>query len=161
MKRFFTILALCILTLTSWMSVSANAQNSIFGKYKNMDDVEYICITKAMLRFMKGASATINGVHIDGITNALNLVLIVNSGDNKKARELMKEDYAKLSSDSDYESLMSVRSDGERVETLLNSKQSIKEVVMYIDENDGDQVFIVLTGKFTDEQLGKLLNGNG
>lgn len=161
MKRFFSILALCILSLTSWMSISADAQNKMFKKYSDMDDVEYICITKSMLKLLSvGGSATINGVHIDGITNALNIVLIINSDDSKKAQQLMKEDYAKLVADPNYETLMSIKNDGERVETLLNATQPVKEVVMYIDESDGDQVFIVLTGKFTDEQLAKLLNGN-
>lgn len=159
MKRFLTIIALCILTLTSWFATEANAQNKIFSKYKKMDNVEYICITKSMLRLLGGGgSATINGVHIDGLTKALEVVVIVNS-ENDKVMETMKQDFATLSADSNYETLMEIKNDGEYVTTLLNSSNPVKEVVMYVDGDD-EQVFIILTGKFTDQQLSKLLNGN-
>lgn len=157
MKKFFSILALCILTLTSWVSVDAQAQNKIFSKYKHMDDVEYICITKTMLKLFGTGSATINGVHIDGMTNALEVVIIVNSESNK-AMDMMKTDFATLSKDESYETLMEINNNGEHVTTLLNSTKPVKEVVMYVDGND-KQVFIVLTGKFTEQQIAKLLNG--
>lgn len=161
MKRFFSILAVCILTLTSWLATDANAQNKMFSKYKDMDDVEYICITKSMLRLLGTGSATINGVHIDGITKAINVVLIINS-ESDKAGAMMKNDFAALSADPNYEMLMEIKGDGERISTLLNASNPVKEVVMFVDGKDAndEQVFIVLTGKFTDDQLAKLLNGN-
>lgn len=144
-----------MMTMTSWLAIETQAQNKMFAKYKNMDDVEYICITKTMLRLMGGGSVNINGVHIDGITKALNMVVIVNS-DNQKVMQVMKDDFAKLSKDEAYETLMEIKNDDERVTMLLNASNQVKEVVMYVDGDD-EQVFIVLTGKFTDEQLAKLL----
>ena len=158
MKRIFLIIAISLLSLTSWMVVEADAQNKVFSKYSEMDNVDYICITKSMLKLLGNSSATINGVHIEGITNAINVILIINSGDDEVS-EMMKKDYKILSSDPNYEVLMYAKSDGERVTTLLNTTKSEKEVVMYIDEKD-ELTFIVLTGTFTDEQLKKLLDGN-
>lgn len=158
MKRLFLIITICVLSLTSWMSVTADAQNKIFSKYADMDNVEYICITKSMLKLLGNSSATINGVHIDGITNAINVVLIITSRD-ESAKATMKADYKTLSADRNYEMLMQVKDNGERVTTLLNTANVMKEVVMYIDGPD-EQIFIVMTGKFTDEQLAKLLEGN-
>lgn len=158
MKRIFLIIAICLLSLTSWMAVEADAQNKLFSKYSEMDNVEYICITKSMLKLLGNGSTTINGVHVEGFTNAINTILIVNS-DEEEVKELMKNDYKTLSNDPNYEVLMHAKSDGERVTTLLNATKSEKEVVMYVDEKD-EQTFIVLTGQFTDEQLKKLLDGN-
>lgn len=158
MKRIFLIIAISLLSLTSWMAVEADAQNKVFSKYSEMDNVDYICITKSMLKLLGNSSATINGVHIEGITNAINVILIINSGDDEVS-EMMKKDYKILSSDPNYEVLMCAKSDGERVTTLLNVTKTEKEVVMYIDEKD-ELTFIVLTGTFTDEQLKKLLDGN-
>ena len=158
MKRIFLIIAISLLSLSSWMAVEADAQNKVFSKYSEMDNVDYICITKSMLKLLGNSSATINGVHIEGITNAINVILIINSGDDEVS-EMMKKDYKILSSDPNYEVLMCAKSDGERVTTLLNVTKTEKEVVMYIDEKD-ELTFIVLTGTFTDEQLKKLLDGN-
>ncbi len=158
MKRIFLIIAISLLSLTSWMAVEADAQNKVFSKYSEMDNVDYICITKSMLKLLGNSSATINGVHIEGITNAINVILIINSGDDEVS-EMMKKDYKILSSDPNFEVLMCAKSDGERVTTLLNATKTEKEVVMYIDEKD-ELTFIVLTGTFTDEQLKKLLDGN-
>lgn len=158
MKRIFLIIAISLLSLSSWMAVEADAQNKVFSKYSEMDNVDYICITKSMLKLLGNSSATINGVHIEGITNAINVILIINSGDDEVS-EMMKKDYKILSSNPNYEVLMHAKSDGERVTTLLNATKSEKEVVMYIDEKD-ELTFIVLTGTFTDEQLKKLLDGN-
>ena len=80
-------------------------------------------------------------------------------GESEAVKEMMKKDYKALSSNPDYEVLMQAKSDGERVTTLLNATKTEKEVVMHIDEKD-ELTFIVLTGRFTDEQLKKLLDGN-
>ena len=50
-------------------------------------------------------------------------------------------------------------SDKKGISTNKNATKAEKEVVMHIDEKD-ELTFIVLTGKFTDEQLKKLLDGN-
>lgn len=158
MKRIFSIIAICLLSLTSWMAAEADAQNKLFSKYNEIDNVDYICITKSMLKLLGNSSATVNGVHIEGITNAIDVILIINSR-NEEVKEMMKKDYKALSSNPDYEVLMQAKSDGERITTLLNATKTEKEVVMHIDEKD-ELTFIVLTGKFTDEQLKKLLDGN-
>ena len=50
MKRIFLIIAISLLSLSSWMAVEADAQNKVFSKYSEMDNVDYICITKSMLK---------------------------------------------------------------------------------------------------------------
>lgn len=158
MKRILTLIAIVVMTMTTWMTTSAEAQNKMFRKYGDMENVEYICITSPMLKMLGKSSATINGVHINGITDALKVILIINSED-KQVKKTMDEDFDKLRDKAEYDVLMEIKQNDEHIVTLLNSESEVKEIVMFIkDKQEDSRVFIVLTGKFTDEQIAKLLN---
>lgn len=154
MKRILTILALTLYLCTAW------AQNKVFQKYADIDNIEYICITKSMLKLLPTKSANINGVSISGITDAINTILIINSQNEKVTRQ-MKDDFATLRQDPDYEVLMETRNDNERVTTLLNPSlnKDVKELVMYISHANKEQTFIVLTGTFSDQQIKDIVGG--
>lgn len=160
MKRFFSIITICMAIFSQTLS----AQNAIFEKYADMDDdIEYVCVTSAMLKNLGKSSATINGIHIDGITDALKNVLIINSS-KKTVVATMKADYDKLRSDESYEMMMDMKDGGSRVVTLCKVTSKNSELVMYIQSNKGNNAakettFIVLNGKFTEKQLRKLLSG--
>lgn len=137
---------------------TAWAQNKVFQKYADIDNIEYICITKSMLKLLPNKSATINGVRIKGITDAINTILIINS-QNEKVTAQMKEDFSSLRQNSGYEVLMETRNDNERVMTLLNTTTEVKELVMYISHANKEQTFIVLTGTFSDQQIKDIIGG--
>lgn len=154
-RRLYTLLTACVLSLCC-QTTTAFAQNKVFEKYGEMDDVEYICITKAMLNLMgQNKSVNINGVNVKGFSDAIKVILIINSGDDS-ARQQMKADFDKLKSDSNYELLMVAKDNTSQVTTLYNSENEIKELVMYISEED-EQTFVVLTGKINEEMINKLL----
>lgn len=159
MKRIFSIILVSILTMTSWMGVTAKAQNAVFEKYADMDDLEYVCITSAMLRNLGKNSATINGIRIDGITDALKTVLIINSS-SEEVVNTMKQDFAAIKKDKSYEMMMDMRDGSDRIVTLTKVADSGSEIVVFITEGNNETSFVVLTGKFTQEQLNKLLSGN-
>ncbi|MBR0038262.1 MAG: DUF4252 domain-containing protein [Bacteroidales bacterium] len=156
-KRVYLFVALCLLTLTGLIPTQAFAQNAVFGKYSDMEDVEYICITKWMLRHLKGAdnSVTINGVKVQGLSNAIDVILIINS-ENRKVGEQMKNDFNTLKSDDNYKTLMVVKDNDSQVSTIFNDRQKTKELVMFINDDD-EQTFIVLTGDLSDEMIEKLI----
>lgn len=154
MKRI--ILIVCILCST----FVANAQNQIFSKYAEMENIDYVCITKQMLKLLGPSGAKVKGIRMLGMTDNLELVIIVNST-NPEAMEVMKKDFQSLKKDRNYEVVMESRSEkGERVITMLNNKKIVKEFIMYIDNSDNEQAFIVITGEFTDEQLKSFLMVN-
>lgn len=136
----------------------AMAQNQAFEKYSEMDNVEYICITQSMLSLMGNNSATINGVHIEGITDQIKVILIISTND-ETAKSHMLKDFQSIKRSNDYNILMDSRQGKERVTTLCLSKNEVKEIIMSIAGGDGSQTFIVLTGTFTDQQIKKLLGG--
>jgi hypothetical protein len=164
MKKTFKALLLILCIAISFPS-AASAQNKIFEKYSDMEDmdVEYICITKSMLQLLKNKKndtlnrqISINGVNLNGITDAIKVLLIINSG-SKKVCKQMSEDFKTLKADPDYELLMMIRDNFDKVSTLFNSKAKDKELVMYI--NDGiTQTFIVLTGNLSEDMVNKLIS---
>lgn len=158
-KKIYTFLAIVMLALTSWVP-GAMAQNKVFEKYSDMEDVEYICITQSMLSLLGGDknSATINGVHIEGITKDIKIILIISS-EEENPKKQMKKDFQTLKASNEYDILMDIREGKERITTLCNSKNAEKEIIMNISDSDGSQTFIVLTGTFTDTQIKKLLGG--
>lgn len=155
-KRLYTLLTLVILTISGFLTTSVNAQNRIFEKYDDMKDVEYICITRSMLKLIGEGSLNINGVNVKGLSDAVKILVIINS-DNKSVCQQMKEDFKTLKADEKYEMLMQAKDDGERVCVLFNdSSKDNKEMVMYIEEDD-EQTFIILTGKLNEDLVNALL----
>jgi len=156
MKKIYTLLVMVLFSI-GLFTTQASAQNKIFEKYSDMEDVEYICITKSMLKLMAlGGDVNINGVNIKGVSNAVKILLIVNS-ENEKACKQMKEDFETINSNEDYEMLMMVKNNREKVYTLFNEHSKDKELIMYIDDQDS-QTFIIMTGALTKELVNSLMN---
>lgn len=155
MKKIYTLLVMLALTIGAMLP--ASAQNIIFEKYSDMNDVEYICITKSMLKLMSlGGEVNINGVNVKGVTDAIKILVIVNS-DNEQVCQQMKSDFNKIKSDSNYEMLMMVKNNEEKIYTFFNEHTKDKELIMYIGGSDS-QTFIVMTGALTKEIVNKLIN---
>jgi len=156
-KKIYLLLTLVIIALSS-VATPATAQNRVFEKYSDMDDVEYICITKSMLKLISplDGNISINGVNIKGVTDNIKILVIISSSDAKACKQ-MKEDFRQLKSDSNYEVLMYVKDNDNRITTLFNEKAKEKELVMYIDEDD-EQTYIVLCGNLTEEMINKILS---
>lgn len=158
MKKIFALLVIMVLSIGTM--IPASAQNKIFEKYSDMDDVEYICITKSMLKLMSlgGSSVNINGVNVKGVTDAIKILLIINSEEQPVCQQ-MKTDFKTIKSDSNYELLMMIKNNKEKVYTLFNDCSKEKELVMYID-NEDSQTFIVMTGALTKEIVNSLMNND-
>ena len=155
MKRFFTLLLLS-LTLAS-----APAQNAIFKKYAERDDVDYVCVTRAMLRFGGALSSTtlsVNGVNVAHLAKNLNNILIIDADQPAPMRQ-MRDDFATLRRDEAYEVLMEARSGGEVTVTLLNRSSTPMEFILYVQDKT-DATFIILTGTFSDEDISHLINAD-
>ncbi len=158
MKKIYVMLVIMVLSIGAM--IPAGAQNKIFEKYSDMDDVEYICITKSMLKLMSlgGSSVNINGVNVKGVTDAIKILLIINSEEQPVCQQ-MKTDFKALKGDSNYELLMMIKNNKEKVYTLFNDRSKEKELVMYID-NEDSQTFIVMTGALTKEIVNSLMNND-
>lgn len=158
MKKIYTLLVLMVLSIGAMLP--ASAQNKIFEKYSDMDNVEYICITKSMLKLMSlgSNSVNINGVNVKGVTDAIKILLIINSEDDSVSQK-MKADFNRIKSDSNYELLMMIKNNQEKVYTLFNDNSKEKELIMYISDEDS-QTFIVMTGALTKDIVNGLMSSD-
>lgn len=153
MKIYLFTALLFVLTL-----LPAGAQNRIFAKYAEMDNVEYVSITKAMLDLLgQGEKVTIQGIQIDGVFPSLEGILLISSSD-AAVRKQMKADKAGIEDDENYDCLLSLRSSDRVVCTTYFGKcRGKNELIMYVGE-DNNLSFIVLYGTFTQKELKELLN---
>lgn len=158
MKKIYTLLVLMVLSIGAMLP--ASAQNKIFEKYSDMDNVEYICITKSMLKLMSlgSNSVNINGVNVKGVTDAIKILLIINSEDDSVSQK-MKADFNRIKSDCNYELLMMIKNNQEKVYTLFNDNSKEKELIMYISDEDS-QTFIVMTGALTKDIVNGLMSSD-
>lgn len=159
MKKIYTLLVMVLFSLGLFVT-QASAQNKIFEKYSDMDNVEYICITKSMLKLMSlgSNSVNINGVNVKGVTDAIKILLIINSEDDSVSQK-MKADFNRIKSDSNYELLMMIKNNQEKVYTLFNDNSKEKELIMYISDEDS-QTFIVMTGALTKDIVNGLMSSD-
>jgi len=160
MKRITTFILVCIASLTTWMGTMAQAQNPVFEKYADIENLEYVCITNAMLRNLGKSSATINGIRIDGITESLKNVLIINSSDEEVIKT-MKADFAKIRKEKGYELMMEMRDGSDRISTIAQVGKENSELILFIQEGNNETSFVVLNGKFSENQLRQLLSNAG
>lgn len=153
MKTYLFIVLLSVLTL-----LPAGAQNRLFAKYADMEHVEYVSITKAMLDLLgQEGKATIQGIQIDGVFPSLEGILLISSGDAGVCRQ-MQSDKEELEKSGAYDCLLRMRS-SERIfsSTYFGKSRGRNELVMFVGDEESLS-FIVLYGSFTQKELKELLN---
>ncbi len=154
MKKILPLLLM--IGLLFWgglVATPALAQNRVFEKYSDMDDVAYICITKQMLKFMdniSNPSVTVNNVKLTDIQN-IDVVLIINT-DNAKVGEQMKADFQALKSDKHYQMVTYVKDNESMAITLMDDNDDMNELITYVEDED-EQTFVVITGHLTREMM--------
>lgn len=150
--HLFTVL-LSVLTL-----LPAGAQNKIFAKYADMNNVEYVSITKAMLDLLgQGGKATIQGIQIDGVFPSLEGILLISSNDEAVCKQ-MQADKSDIEDNGGYDCLLRLRS-SERIfsTTYFGKSRGKNELIMFVGDDD-NLSFVVLYGTFTQKELKELLN---
>lgn len=152
MKRtIFTLLLLVSFTLTF-------AQKNPFEQFTDMDGVTSVYISKTMLSMIpKNTKMYYGGVNVGGFLNKLSSILILTSEDTIAAPKMlsMANEHIKRNG---YELLMRVKSDDkEQVDFFMKGKpESIRELIMTVAGNDGENVVMQFLGDFTLEDIQKM-----
>jgi len=140
MKTKYILIAVCLFCTSIGF-----AQNKLFEKYTDMDNVTSVYISKAMFQMMP----MINNVGVDlmnlkGKIESLQLV----STDNKDRAAQMKKDFSQLVT-SQLQELMRVKDDKSNVRFYSNMQgDQIKELLMLVDDEDSFTA-IRIVGNFT------------
>ena len=148
MKHFIcsTLLCLCVLV--------AQAQYRPFDRFKNMDGVTSVYVTKDLLGMMDNNK--IEGIKLNGIANKLKSVCVMTSR-KKSIKERMRNESRLLTRRNGYEPLAQVNDKHEHV-AIFRRKLTcgLHEYVVMADEKKECTVIIV-TGRLTQKDLKHVL----
>ena len=131
LKNTFLILFLCCTSLCF-------AQDKLFEKYADMDNVTSVFISKKMFDMIPNVES--------GGLNLMNLQIV--TSDKQEVRDQMRKEFSSLISKS-HEELMRVKDNDTRASFyIVQNGDLINEMIMLAD-TDSDYVVIRITGKFT------------
>ena len=146
---------LCI-TL-AMLSLAANAQVKEFEKYSDTKNVTYVYISKFMLRLAGAASTpSVPGVDTKSIMGKLSGIQIITS-EEKAAAARLKADTQAIIKQGNYDLLMQVDEDDEKVRIYhRNGRQ--QSVVVMLTEETAETTVIVFSGTFSLEDVMKMVD---
>lgn len=120
-----------------------SAQNSLFDKFSEMDGVNSVYISKALLSMMSSVNS--NGINISGMANKLETVCILTS-EKEETALLMKKETEYIRKSKRYEELMRIKDEESRISFYIKKEgEIIRELVMLVDEKS-EFVIIQLLG---------------
>jgi len=121
------------------------AQNNLFDKYADMDDVTSVFISKAMFQMMPAIEQVgVNLMNMKGKIESLQLV----STEKQNKIPQMKKEFSQLVT-AQHKELMRIKDGKDRVNFYSDMKgDQIKELIM-LAETDSSYTAIQLIGNFT------------
>jgi len=145
-----------LLTLGLFCTSMAFAQNSVFEKYADMDNVTSVYISKAMFQMIPAVeNIGVDLMNMKGKIESLQLV----STEKKEMIAQMKKEFSRLVT-TRHEELMRVKDGNTRVNFYSDIKNNnIKELVLLIEAEDNFTA-ILLTGNFTLKDLQEIAAQN-
>lgn len=153
-KTILSILLLMSFTFTF-------AQKNPFEQFSEMDGVTSVYISKTMLSMIpKNSKMNYGGVNVGSFLNKLSSILILTSEDQKIAPQMLSMANNRVKG-RDYELLMRVKSDdNDNVNFFMKGKpEDIRELIMIVAGNDGENVVMQFLGNFTLDDIQKMTEG--
>ena len=131
---------------------AAMAQNKIFEKYAKMEDVDFVCINKAMFNLA-------NSVLDAELSNlgGIEKMLIISSS-TAKSKSQIDRDIEALSNDRNYEILMTAHDGSDNVVFFFTDKRNPHELIIATQEKEESSI-IVYAGNFSSKEVFEMLNG--
>ena len=153
-KTILSILLLMSFTFTF-------AQKNPFEQFSEMDGVTSVYISKTMLSMIpKNSKMNYGGVNVGSFLNKLSSILILTSEDREIAPQMLSLANERVKG-RDYELLMRVKSDdNDNVNFFMKGKpEDIRELIMIVAGNDGENVVMQFLGNFTLDDIQKMTEG--
>ncbi len=145
-KRLFMLIALVLCSAT----MGAYAQSSLLKKYSNVEGVQYVEISGAMLAAVAEESS-------EDMTSGLEGMTIIVVEDNPSLMGQLQSELEVELQRPEYSSLMSVNADGAQMQMYIyDDQKSERAFVIYACEGD-ELVFISMVGEIDMEDLGSMM----
>lgn len=152
MKRFITLI-LMLLPFSAMASIPEI--EALANNYSSTDGVTVVNLTGEMLKMASGEDSdmTIGDEVIDSL-------LVIVAENNKHAKAITKK-VDKILGKLDLKTISDINVDGKMVKIYMKQLADNKsEFVMFVSQ-DSETALINITGKFTEETIGELLNQIG
>ena len=152
MKRFITLI-LMLLPFSAMASIPEI--EALANDYSSTDGVTVVNLTDEMLKMTggEGSDMTMGGEVIDSL-----LVIVA---ENKKHAKAITKKVDKILGTLDLQTISDINVDGTIVKVYMKQLADNKsELVMFVSE-DSETALINITGEFTEETMGELLNQIG
>lgn len=134
---------------------AAMAQNKIFEKYAKMEDVDYVCINKAMFNLANSVLDAELSSNLGGIEK-----MLIISSSTAKSKSQIDRDIEALSNDHNYEILMTAHDGSDNVVFFFTDKRNPHELIIATQEKEESSI-IVYAGNFSSKEVFEMLNGEG
>lgn len=137
--------------------VSMQAQDQMFDKLSNNNNISTVFISKALLSMAGNMDTGI--ANIKGLSSKLERMEIYSS-ENKSASTLMKTEVNKLVKDKTYEVLMSIKDQGDNITFYAKKDKNdkFKDLIMFTEDSD-EATIMRFVGTFTMDDI-KSVMGN-
>lgn len=146
-KNIFLILFLCCTSLCF-------AQDRLFEKYADMDNVTSVFISKKMFEMMPNIES--GGLDLMNLKGKINNLQILTS-EKREIRDQMRKEFSGLIGKS-HEELMRVKDNNTKATFYIEQKgDQINEMIMLAD-TESEYVIIRLAGKFTLQDIQNVAN---
>ena len=125
------------------------AQNHIFDKYADVDDVTTVYISKKMFQLMPSMANT--GLELENMKNKIDALQILTT-ENKERADMLKKSFSTIIK-KEHEELMRIKeNDTHTTFHILQEGTIIKELIMLVIEPNEFTV-IYLSGNFTIDDI--------
>lgn len=147
--RYFILLSFLFFTTVGF------AQDKLFEKYVDANDVTSVNISKTMFEMMPDIQTDgLNMINLKGKIESLQIL----TTENTTQKENIRKDFSTLTG-KEYEELMRVKSEGTKANFYIKKKgDQISELILLADSDDSFSV-IRLLGNFTLRDIQNLAQG--
>ncbi|MBQ9559841.1 MAG: DUF4252 domain-containing protein [Bacteroidaceae bacterium] len=142
---------LLITALMVLMSTGAQAQKEVFDKYEDTKGVSTVFISKALLN-LAGGFASIGDKKLGKMAGKMDNVRIMNC-ENKSLIAKIKRDAQAIYNRDEYEEMMRINEDGQRVVIYQRILKSGKNEFALFSVEDDELSIINITGTITLEDM--------
>ncbi|WP_293667431.1 DUF4252 domain-containing protein [uncultured Parabacteroides sp.] len=146
-KNIFLILFLCCTSLCF-------AQDKLFEKYADMDNVTSVFISKKMFEMMPSIES--GGLDLMNLKGKINNLQILTS-DKREIRDQMRKEFSGLIGKS-HEELMRVKDNKTKATFYIEQKGDLINEMIMMADTESEYVIIRLTGKFTLQDIQNVAN---
>jgi len=141
-----------IILLSFFCTSIVSAQNTLFDKYSNMDDVTIVYISKSMFNLMPNIEP--EGIDLGAIKNKIESLQILTSSNETLISKMYDE--FNVSTKKEYEELMRIKDEDTIVNFYMKKeKERVNEFLMLTYSKE-EFVAIQLVGNFTIDDIQQL-----